>query len=394
MVPAFFLDGWFNPFTMAEVGVIVACAALAVAALAVFAHRRVAESCRKCRFDLRGADHRTCPECGTSLAAANSRATIAWAPRKKLLASNLALAGAAALFAFFPGPMVRTLKNGAANGLSDRELVERTLGIDGNETLAYHNERTAEIAKGLRNPDGSIADFAALCEAIDRASLAARDDVLALELLPADRAGFFALETSHHLVADRAALARQVVAEVLEPTKLATDTADARRRQAMRASVIGDTGVRLALISNADFLSRSKVVSPARRRSGGRTADPSRHFLISGNPEFTTSGIDQQLAIHVRAVLLRSADGAIRAVQFREDPTQNPSRRIVEIDPPKGVAVGTLIFTIEVVAMQPGMQQIDAPEHPLARCVTDLELPYTVPRSSSSGANKTRPDGA
>ena len=62
MVPSFFLDGWFNPFTMAEVGGIVAIAALVVALAALFAVRRILGNCRRCRFDLRGAQHETCPE--------------------------------------------------------------------------------------------------------------------------------------------------------------------------------------------------------------------------------------------------------------------------------------------------------------------------------------------
>ena len=94
MVPSFFLDGWFNPFTMAEIGGIVAIAALVVALAALFAVRRISGICRRCRFDLRGAQHETCPECGAALDSEKSRTTAVWAPRSRMLAANLTLAGA------------------------------------------------------------------------------------------------------------------------------------------------------------------------------------------------------------------------------------------------------------------------------------------------------------
>lgn len=373
MVPAFFLDGWFNPFTMAEIGGIVGALALGAAVCALLGRTRVSERCRRCRFDLRGATHRACPECGASLASKRSRATTAWVPRRKLAAANAGIAFGGLLFFIYPDPLVRALKDGAARGLSDRELVERTLGADGNEVLAYHDARTREIARGLRTPDGSIEDFAALSEAIDRASREATDDELASELLAADRAGFFALQTTHLLVADRSALARQLLVEVLEPTDLSTAVANARRTQAMRACVQTDEAVRLALVANKDFLARSKTVVRS-RRSG---AAASRTYVVVGNPELLTSGIDRLLFARVESIVLRGSDGSTKPVRFRASSDQAAQVLSIEIDPPEHDTWGTLVFTVEIEAHPAGMRATAEREQPVSRCVTELEISYT-----------------
>jgi hypothetical protein len=378
VVPSFFLDGWFNPFTMAEIGGIVAIAALIAAAVSLLARRRVAERCRRCHFDLRGAQHGACPECGLSLASKRSRSAWAWAPRRTLVAVNGTIALGAWLFVLYPDPIVHALKDGAARGLTDREMVERTLGVDGNEVLGYHDARTRAISQGLRKPDGTIADFAALREAIDRASLAATEDALAGQLLAADRAGVFALQTSHLLVSDRDALARQIAVEVLEPSKLSTGVADVRRAQAMRACVQSDAEVRLSLIANESFLSRAKMIFHARRGPMGRGADPSRVYLVAGNPELAASGIDTLLSARVRTVALRLEDGSTRAVAFRADPGTASHRQFVEIERPEGVDAGTLVFTVEVEAHTPGALRTGETERPLATCVTELETPYSA----------------
>lgn len=380
MVPSFFLDGWFNPFTMAEIGGIVALAALAVGAVSLLARTRVAERCRRCHFDLRGAEHRVCAECGLSLASPRNRAASAWAPRRKLVAMNATIAFGAWLFVLYPDPIVRALKDGAARGLTDREIVERTLGVDGNEVLGYHDARTREIAQGLRKPDGSIADLAALSEAIERASLAATEDALAGQLLAADRAGIFALQTTHLLVSDRDALARQIVGEMLDPSGLSTGVAEVRRAQAMRACVQSDAEVRLALVSNQSLLARAKMVFHARRGPTGMGADPSQAYLIAGNPQLAASGIDTTLSARVRAVALRLEDGTTRAVAFRADPGTPARRQFVEIDEPEGVDAGTLVFTVEVEAYAPGSLRSGETERPLATCVTELETPYSTKR--------------
>ena len=382
MVPSFFLDGWFNPFTMAEIGGIVGALALGTALLALVGRTRVPERCRRCRFDLRGATHRACPECGASLASARSRATSAWMPRRKLAAANASIAFGGLLFVVYPDPLVRALKDGAARGLTDREIVERTLGADGNEVLAYHDARTREIANGLRTPDGSIEDFAALSEAIERASREAIDDEIASELLAADRAGFFALQTTHLLVADRSALARQLSVEVLEPTNLSTRVANARRTQAMRACVQTDEAVRLALVANKEFLARSKKVIRA-RRSG---AAASRTFAVVGNPELATSGIDQLLFARVQSIALRDADGSMKPVPFRSNSEQASHRQVIELDPPEIDAQGTLIFTVEIDAYPAGMRATEEREQPISQCVTELEIPYAPIAARESGA--------
>lgn len=382
MVPAFFLDGWFNPFTMAEIGGIVGALAFGAAALALIGRQRVFERCRRCRFDLRGATHSACPECGGSLASQRSRQTWEWAPRRKLAAANVGVAFCALLFFVHPDPIVRALKDGAARGLSDRELVERTLGTDGNEVLAYHDERTSEIARGLRAPDGSIADFVALSDAINRASLEAADDELASELLVADRAGFFALQSTHLLVADRSALARQLAVEVLDPTNLSTEAANARRTQAMRACVQTDEAVRLALVANKDFLARSKMVVPA-RRSG---AASSRTFAIIGNPELITTGIDRLLYVRVQSIAMRDADGSIKSVPFRAISEQAAHRQVIEIDPPATERGGTLVFTVEIEAYPAGLRATAEREQPIAQCVTELEIACTpAPARETAG---------
>ena len=376
MVPSFFLDGWFNPFTMAEIGGIVAIAALIAAAVSLLARRRVAERCRRCHFDLRGARHGACPECGLSLASARSRSAWAWAPRRTLVAVNGTIALGAWLFVLYPDPIVHALKDGAARGLTDREMVERTLGVDGNEVLGYHDARTRAISQGLRKPDGTIADFAALREAIDRASLAATEDALAGQLLAADRAGVFALQTSHLLVSDRDALARQIAVEVLEPSYLSTGVAETRRKQAMRSCVQSDAEVRLALVSNESFLVRAKSIFRARRTAASRGVDPSNLYLVAGNPELAASGMDTLLAARVRTVALRGEDGSTREVPFRVEPEQAAHRQFVEIAPPVGTPAGTLVFTVEVEAYSPGALRTGETERPLAKVVTELETPY------------------
>jgi hypothetical protein len=222
---------------------------------------------------------------------------------------------------------VHALKDGAARGLTDREMVERTLGIDGNEVLGYHDARTRAIAQGLRKPDGTLADFAALSAAIDRASLAATADALAGQLLAADRAGVFALQTSHLLVSDRDALARQIAVEVLEPSDLSTGVADVRRAQAMRACVQSDAEVRLSLIANESFLARAKMIFHARRTAASRGVDPSNLYLVAGNPELAASGMDTLLAARVRTVALRGEDfldvvGIVSSVGYAADVSQ------------------------------------------------------------------------
>jgi len=376
MVPSFFLDGWFNPITIAEISRIVVIAALAAAVVSLLPRTRLTERCRRCRFDLRGTKHGICPECGLSLASPRSRAAWAWAPRRALFAVNAGIACGAWILVLHPGPIVGALKDGAASGLTDREMIERTLGIDGNEVLGYHDARTQAIALGLRKPDGTLADFAALSEAIDRASLAATADALAGQFLAADRAGVFALQTSHLLVSDRDALARQIAVEVLEPSKLSTGVAEMRRKQAMRSCVQSDAEVRLSLVSNESFLARAKSIFRARRTAASRGVDPSNLYLVAGNPEIAASGMDTLLAARVRTVTLRGEDGSTREVPFRVEPEQAAHRQFVEITPPAGAPAGTLVFTVEVEAYSPGALRTGETERPLAKVVTELETPY------------------
>lgn len=375
MVPAFFLDGWFNPFTMAEVGSIVGIAALVVAVIALVAVRRIAGHCRRCRFDLRGMQHESCPECGAALESEKSRTTVAWAPRRRMFACNIALAGFAGLFAFYSGPLVRTLKSGAASGLSDRALLERALGADGNEALTYHDARTSEIAAGTRKPDGSIADFTELCEAIDRATIEASNDRLASQLLPADRAGFFALKSSHHLVADREALARQIATELLTPTRLSSPVAEGRRMQAMSACMQRDAAVRLALLANQEFVSRSKTLL----RIG-----TSRRFTIVATNALMLAGVEYQWRIYprVRSVALRTTDGTSWPIPFHEAPDSLDALPVIEIDPPDRAPAGTLVFTVEIEAY-PVFARTVADSGPLmSKCVRDFETAYDPAKSA------------
>jgi hypothetical protein len=369
MVPSFFLDGWFNPFTMAEIGGIVAIAALVVALAALFAVRRISGICRRCRFDLRGAQHETCPECGAALDSEKSRTTAVWAPRSRMLAANLTLAGVAGLLVFFPGPIVRTLKGGAASALSDRALLERTLGADGNEALPYHDARTSEIAKGTRKPDGSIASFTELCDAIDRATIEASSDRLASRLLPADRAGFFALKSSHHLVADRDALARQIATALFAPTRLSSPAAEGRRMQAMGACMQTDASVRLALLADLDFVSRSKEL---------HRIEDSREFAIYEANPLVLAGVNHQLRIYarVRSVALRATDGTSQPIPFHEATDSHDWVPVIEIEPPDGAPAGTLVFTVELEAYAGFARTVADSGQLISKCARVFEIAY------------------
>jgi len=372
MVPSFFLDGWFNPFTMAEIGGNFAIAALVVGLAALFPFRRISGNCRRCRFDLRGAQHESCPECGAALDSEKSRTTVVWAPRSRVLAASLALAGAAGLLVSFSGPIVRTLKSGAASALSDRALLERTLGADGNEVLAYHDVRTSEIAKGTRKPDGSIANFTELCEAIDRATIKAS------QLLAADHAGFFALKSSHYLVADRDALARQIATALFAPTRLSSPVAERRCMHAMGACMQTDASVRLALLTDRDFVSRSQELI---------RIEDSHEFLINDVTPLVLAGVTNQWRIfaRVRSVVLRRIDGTSQPIPFREASDSDDWRPAIEIEPPDGTPAGTLVFTVELEAYALFARTVAGAGRLISKCTRAFEIAYDPARSADPG---------
>lgn len=292
-----------------------------------------------------------------------------------MLAVNLAIAGVAGLFVFFPGPIVHTLKSGAANGLSDRALLERALGADGDAVLVHHDARTSEIAKGRRRPDGSIANFTELCDAIDRATAEASGDRLDSQVLPTDRAAFFAMKSSHLLVADREALARQIAAELFGPTRMSSSTAEGFRMQAMSACLQTDAAVRQVLLADREFVLRSK------RLLGGGS---SRLFAIPDSEALMLTGVSYKWRIlaRLRSVVLRTTDGASLPVPFHETSDSLDWLPEIEIEPPDGAPAGTLVFTVEIEAYPAFIRTAKDRGEAITKGTTEFEAAYDPAKST------------
>lgn len=145
--------------------------------------------------------------------------------------------------------------------------------------------------------------------------------------------------------------------------------------QAMSACLQTDASVRLALLADREFVSRSKELHGI----GG-----SRKFSIHNATPLQLSRVNHQWQIfaRVRSVVLRTTDGTSRPIQFHETPRSFESLPEIEIELPDGAPAGTLAFTVELEAY-PVVARTAADAGPLiSKCTRTFEIAYDPARSA------------
>lgn len=349
MYPAFLLHPAFDTHVVLAVGVGLAVA-FAMRAMFAFGRRqRLPDHCRRCRFDLHGADHARCPECGTALDAPRSR--VAWRRAPRIGLGIACFLGAIAVFAATQrgaDALVGFLKKRAADGLDDRALLDRALRPDGVDAAGFLVQRGGEIIEGTRTADGSIASLADLRAALDRAAAQLPDDAASDALIAAGTLDAVAVQGVAHLfVADRARLGADLVA-----LALSADPKDQAFRRSVEvgidATVEHDRVVRDAFLASDDFVRLAFAMRDAviEHRPG-----PSIGALVFVDPAHAYGNVAAFMKPRIAGVRLRCPGEPDEEIQFTTGGTRsefrNGARFLVTLSRPRcdggGLAVDLVV---------------------------------------------------
>lgn len=356
MFPAFLLHPAFGTHVVLAVGVGLAVG-LAMRAMFAFGRRlRLPDHCRRCRFDLHGAEHARCPECGTALDAPRSR--VAWRRAPRVGLGIACFLGAIVVFLATQrgaDALVAFLKQRAADGLDDRALLERALRPDGADAARFLVLRGGAILEGARAADGSIASLADLRAALDRAEAELPDDAPSDRAMATGSLDAVAVQGVAHLfVADRARFGADLVA-----LALSSDAKDQAFRRSVEvgidATVEHDRTVRDAFLASDEFVRLAFAMRDAviEHRPG-----PSIGALVFVDPAHAYGNIPSFMKPRVVRVRLRCPGEPDAEIPFTTGGTRsefrNGARFLVSLERPRCEGGGLAVDLVVAITSSDG----------------------------------------